>query len=103
MSQEVALLPEAQPELKQVTCNKCGMVAMQVSRSHAENEVMRFNAYYDTLPRHQQVEMYGGKESNLHQYEHCMLCNGPYQNFRDYREGDCPDGCTLGPIINRNE
>lgn len=86
-----------------VTCNKCGRVHFQVSRDHAIDCVTRFNAYYMTLTPEQQQDFYGGKMSNIKSYEHCMFCNGPYINFRDSVEGDCPPGCTLSPIIARDQ
>jgi len=86
-----------------MTCKKCGWVAFQVSRKHAESEVKRFNEYFNTLSKKEQDDYYGGKGSSIHQYEHCMLCDGSYKNFRDSIPGDVPDGCTLSPIIDRND
>lgn len=36
-------------------------------------------------------------------YEHCHRCGGSYKNFREYKEGDCPDGVTMSPIIKEEE
>ena len=43
--------------------------------------------------------MFGNKPASIHEYEHCGLCNGPHTDMREFTAGDCPDGCTLGPII----
>lgn len=86
-----------------ITCLNCGWVHFQVSRKQAENEIKRFNEYFEALPMQQQEDFYGGKESSIYQYEHCFSCGGSYKNFRDYRTGDCPDGCTLQSIINKLE
>lgn len=88
---------------KTVTCLKCGWVAFQVSRESAIREFTSFNEYYDTLTPKEQEDYYGSKKSSIRFYEHCMFCDGSYQNFRDSQEGDCPDGCTLNPIIDREE
>ena len=88
---------------KMITCNKCGWVAFQVSRKSAEAEVKRFNEYYDTLSKKEQKDYYGGKKSTIDFYERCMLCGGSYTNFRNAVKGDCPDGVTINPIIERND
>lgn len=85
------------------TCNKCGWVHFAVSRKHAEDEVTKFNEYFDTLSKKEQDEFYSGKGSSIRQYEHCMLCDGSYTNFRDSKYGDCPDGCTINPIISEDK
>ena len=28
----------------------------------------------------------------------CYRCGGSYKDFRDFKEGDCSDGCTLQGI-----
>ena len=81
------------------TCNRCGWVHVSVTRDFAENEVKRFNEYFDTLTEEQQQQWYGGKNSTIKQYEHCFFCGTNYTNFRDFEEGDCPDGVTMQPII----
>lgn len=85
--------------MEYVTCNKCGWVHMGVSREHAEDEVRRFNEYFDGLPVEKQEDYYGGKKSSVLNYEKCFRCGSNWENFRRSREGDCPDGCTIGPII----
>lgn len=75
----------------------CGWVHFAVSRKYAENEVARFNSYYDKLDAAGKSN-YAGPSSITH-YEKCSLCGESYENFRDGLEGDCPIGCTLSPII----
>jgi hypothetical protein len=81
------------------TCLKCGWVAFGVTRAHAEEEVKKFNEYFSTLSKETQEEFYGGTGSSIKQYERCMLCSGSHTNFREGLPGDCPEGCTLNPII----
>ena len=81
------------------TCLKCGWVHFGVTRAFAEDEVARFNAYYDTLTPKEQQDWYGGRKSGIAHYEGCFRCGGSHTNFRDEREGDCPMGCTIQPII----
>lgn len=72
---------------------------MGVTRDYAEAAVKQFNEYFDTLSKEKQDEFYGGKGSSITQYENCMRCNEPHTNFRIAKYGDCPDGCTINPII----
>ena len=88
-----------QKKYNERTCNKCGWVHFAVSREFAENEVKRFNDYFNTLTEDKQQKYYGGKSSSIKHYEHCSLCGNPYTNFRESEEDDCPIGVTLGPII----
>lgn len=81
------------------TCNNCGWVHFGVSRKFAIGEVNSFKKFYDKLSRQEQLDFYGGKTSSLRNYEHCFNCDSVYTNFRDSVPGDCPDGCTLQPII----
>lgn len=85
--------------MKERTCNNCGWVHFAVTRQHAEEEVKRFNEFFDTLTEEKQQQFYGGKHSTIAQYEHCFLCGNTYKDFRDAKEEDCPIGVTLGPII----
>lgn len=74
---------------------------MEVSRSYAVGQVEEFNHYFDSLTRYDQKELYSGKKATLHFYEHCFFCSGSYRDFRDSAKEDCPEGCTIGPIISR--
>jgi len=79
------------------TCTRCGWVHFAVTRQHAEEEVASFNSFYDKADRKTQRAY--GRRSSITLYERCGLCGGPYTDFRESREGDCPRGCTLSPII----
>lgn len=86
-----------------VTCNNCGWVSFEVTRQHAEEEVRRFNEYFNSLSPKQQQDYYGGKGAYIELYERCFLCDGSYKNFRDSKTEDYPEGATLSPIIKRYE
>jgi hypothetical protein len=89
--------------MKTVTCKQCGWVAFEVSRAHATSQVEEFNNFYRTLSQEDQESFYGSKEASISDYERCFRCGGPHHQFRDAKEGDCPNGCTLNPIISRVE
>jgi predicted nucleic acid-binding Zn-ribbon protein len=88
---------------KLVTCIKCGWVHFQVSRKFAEEGVKSFNNYFYSLPEEKREQYYHNKPATMKEYSNCFFCNGPYTNFRDFIEGDCPPGVTLQPIIDRDE
>jgi len=79
------------------TCNQCGWVAFGVTRAVAEAEVERFNQFYQSSPP-ETKELYGGPSSIAH-YECCNRCGNEHTGFHASEKGDCPDGCTLSPII----
>lgn len=81
------------------TCNKCGWVHFAVTRKQAEKELAVFLEYFNGLSKETQESLYGGKPAVIRQYERCAVCGGPHTNFREYKPCDCPDGCTIGPII----
>lgn len=83
---------------KEMTC-PCGWVAFAVTRTFAKRSVASFNAYFATLSEHDQRQFYGGDNAKIEDYERCMLCGGSYKNFKPAAPGDCPNGCTLSPII----
>jgi hypothetical protein len=86
-----------------VTCNKCNWVHVEVTRKAAEQDVKRFNEYFNSLTKEKQNFYYGGKGSSIESYEHCMSCNNKYTDFRPSKPGDCPNGCTLNPIIRKQD
>jgi protein-arginine kinase activator protein McsA len=88
-----------QKKYKERTCNKCGWVHFAVTREHAENEVKKFNEFFDSLTEEQREDSYGGRRSTMKEYENCFFCGNTYEDFRDAKEDDCPIGVTLGPII----
>jgi hypothetical protein len=89
-------------ELKEVTCNSCGQVYVQISLVHAIDAVDRFNEYFNTLPKEKQDSFYGGNGASLNDYLHCW-CGNDYRNFRDAKPEDCPEGCTISTILSRDE
>lgn len=84
--------------MKKRTCLKCGWVAFSITRKKAIAEVLRFNKYFDSLSRAEQKSFYGGKSTSIKDYEKCW-CGNPHTHFREYKEGDCPPGATLSPVI----
>ena len=102
--------------MRNVTCKKCGWVHFSMSRAEAQENVDSFNRYFDSLPYETQKANYGGitfvddkpvygepRKSSIESYERCFNCRGPYTNFRPSVDGDCPNGCTIQPIIHFEE
>lgn len=90
-------------EHKLVTCRRCGWVHFELTREEAEQNVESFNEYYYGLPEHQRLESYGGRPSSIKKYEQCMSCGGPYTDFVTSSKDDCPNGCTINPIIRKED
>ena len=84
-----------------MTCNACGWVHFGVTFGNAATAVRTFNRFYDTAPK-ETKEQYG-KRASMECYVKCSRCGGPYTNFRPAEDGDCPDGCTIGPILVEDE
>lgn len=80
------------------TCLKCGWVAFGVTRKWAEDEIEKFNGFFDRAPKDVQ-ESYGNRRSTIRSYDRCFLCGGPHTNFRDAKPNDAPQGITMQPII----
>lgn len=79
------------------TCNQCGWVHFGVTREQAVKAIADFNEFYDHQPATMQ-QCYASRACIEH-YSCCDVCGGPHMNFRDSVPSDCPDGCTIGPII----
>lgn len=80
-----------------VTC-KCGWVSFAVTKEYAENQVKEFNAWFETQSQ-ETKDNYGGVGSDIHAYA-CQRCGNEDPGvYRPAVEGDCPDGCTIGPVI----
>lgn len=77
------------------TCNSCGTVYFGVSLKAAKTEVRRFNKYFNSLSERAKKTYSKGKLEN---YLKCY-CGNDFTNFRDTKEGDCPDGVTISPIV----
>jgi hypothetical protein len=86
---------------KQVTCKKCGNVAVAVSRAWAEEELASSIAFLASLSDKDR-ELYQSGTPTMARYEYCW-CKNHYKNFRAYKKGDCPDGCTLTSIIKKSD
>lgn len=84
-----------------VTCNKCNRVEFEVTREYAELESKQFNEFY--YSSNDEVKSYYSGPSSVKIYEHCIYCDNQYKDFRDAKEGECPRGCTISPIIKRTE
>lgn len=80
-----------------VTCGLCGWAHSPVSREYAEESVRNFNTFYDAAPAH--VRENYTQRSDISAYEHCVNCGAHFLEFTESKVGDCPDGCTLSPII----
>lgn len=79
-----------------VTCLTCGWVSLAVSRAEAEAAVAEFNAHLDTLPEADRQRYRGDRRTSLADYQcHC----GAPAGYRLALPGDCPTGCTIGPVI----
>lgn len=83
------------------TCSNCGEVHMTVTREYATHQVVTFNLFYEKL--HIKEKGHYGRPATVDEYEKCKECGGSYKEFQDYREGDCPEGCTLNPIMSKEE
>lgn len=81
------------------TCNACGWVHMGVTREYAEKQVADFNAYVRSLPEDVHKKYWGGRFASIDDYATCGRCGGPWHNTRPSIKGDCPMGCTIGPIL----
>ena len=83
------------------TCGRCGWVHFAVSRTFAEEQVRRFNEFFDSQTG-EVKESYGNKHSEIKNYERCFVCRAPFTCFKPFKEGDCPIGVTMQPIIDES-
>jgi hypothetical protein len=84
-------------QMQCVTCTKCGWVHVAYTREQAQDAVDSFNEYYDALSEKKQKEYYGGRGASIKDYTGCFHCKN--ETFRKSRKDDCPDGCTIQPVI----
>jgi len=80
------------------TCLRCGWVHFGISRVKAEEEVKRFNDYFDAANAETRLT-FGNQRASIERYEECSRCGAPYTRFRDAVAGDAPNGVTIPPII----
>jgi hypothetical protein len=85
---------------KQVTCKKCGTVYVAVPRAWAEDEIASSTRWIDGMTPAYRKKHGPYTPPTLGQYEYCW-CKNHYKNFRAFKKGDCPDGCTLSSIIRK--
>ena len=102
--------------MSNVTCNQCGWVHFQVSREYAEKQSIEFASWFAKQPADTRSGFwkFGTPLADVPEqlpwdgkvnpsYERCAGCGGSYKNFREAKDKDSSDGCTLNPIINRQE
>lgn len=93
-------------EFDLVTCKKCKWVHFSISMEFAKSETDKFINFYNTLDDEGKSH-YGDTtyKTLMHQYTHCMFCNSPHTNFRDYDEtiDNNIDGHTINPIVHYEE
>lgn len=85
-----------QPTSELVTCVNCGWVHMAYTRAQAAQEVAEFNQWYEQQTDETKTH-FGSRPSAVEHYEGCDRCGK--RVFRGFQKGDCPDGCTIGPVI----
>lgn len=91
--------------MKLVTCKNCGWVSIELKKSVVIGSVARFNEYFKSLSRGEQLLYYRGKKSYIKDYKVCFRCGGSYKKFRDYdsKTDANIDGHTINPILRRTE
>ena len=89
-------------ENKYLKCSKCGHIHFMVTREYAQNEVERFNEYFNSLSKEKQESYYGGNPSNIASYERCLMCSETHKTAIDCEEWEIPMGVTLNPMIKDN-
>lgn len=85
---------------KNVTCNKCGTVYMAVPRKFAEHEIEESANFRKSLTKEERKKYQSAL--TIASYEYCW-CKNNYKNFRNSKDGDCPDGCTISTIIQKED
>ena len=87
-----------------VTCKSCGWVHFPVSKSYIKSWQKGWDEYWPTLDE-QGRKAFGLPDGppSPESYYHCFLCKESYKNFRDFKDGDCGEGNTIQPILDRNE
>jgi protein-arginine kinase activator protein McsA len=86
-----------------VICKFCNWVHFKVSRKYAINEVNKFNKYFNSLSKEDQVLFYKNTKASIRNYECCNLCGTCYHNFRRAKKNELPNGSTISPIIDRKD
>ena len=100
--------------VKNVTCTNCGWVHFGVSKKYMDQQAKEFAEYFNSSNLETKKlfwnEKYRGPipdkypiDQHIKSYFHCARCGESYKNFRESKENDCPDGCTIGPILDFRE
>lgn len=84
---------------KYLKCTKCGWIHYQVSREHAQEQVDKFNSYFNKLTKEQQISYYGGRPSSIASYENCMRCGTIHTNSVPATGKEVSAGATINPLI----
>ncbi len=86
------------------TCINCGWVHFKVSTEYIASWKKEWEDLWSTMSQDDK-ESFGVTKAppSDSSYYRCDFCNGSYRNFRDFKDGDCPTGCTVGPILDRDE
>lgn len=80
-------------------CNKCGWVHFSYTRKEAQDEVDKFNEFFNTLSEEKQKSYYNGIGASIKSYEHCFRCGASYTEQRIALKEELPLGSTIQPII----
>lgn len=77
-----------------VTCLRCGWVSYAVTKAHAEAHVERHNAFRLADPARLK---HWPTPASVEEYR-CRGC-GQWGPYRKARQGDCPTGATINPVV----
>jgi len=90
--------------MSRVTCKQCGWVHFQVSSQYIDKWEADWKIFWAKSSQETR-EAYGcpNEPPKRDGYYKCFFCGGDYTNFRDFKAGDCPEGCTIQPILSRME
>ena len=88
--------PTGTPDPSLVTCDGCSKVSFAVSREYAEDEVRRFNAYYETLDS--ETQSHFGGPSSLDDYV-CLYCGGSSFHPASASDQKRAGGHTINPVV----
>lgn len=87
-----------------MTCKNCGWVHFGVSKQHVNDWNIRWIELCKTQPE-EWLQSFGIKNRippSDKIYYQCFFCGGPHTNFRESKPGDCPEGCTIQPILDES-
>ena len=94
IDENAGLVDVQAPDL--VTCNDCARVSFAVPRAYAEDEVRRFNEYYNTLD--EKTKSHFGGESSLTNYATCLCGCSEFHPATEV-ERKRANGHTINPVV----